>query len=42
MQGGSPESIQGVLFDASFDMVQITLPVCQCKVSNPPTDLAWS
>ena len=34
MQGGSPESVQGVLFDASFYIVQITIPACQCKVSN--------
>ena len=34
MQGGSPESVQGVLFDASLDVVQITVRACQCKVSN--------
>ena len=34
MQGGSPESVQGVLFNASLDVVEITVPACQCKVSN--------
>ena len=34
MQGGSPESVQGVLFYASFDIIQITVPACQCKVCN--------
>ena len=34
MQGGIPESIQGVLFDARFDVIQITVPAGESKVGT--------
>ena len=34
MQGDRPESVPGVLFYASLDVIQIAVPVCQCNVSN--------